>query len=52
MGKEPAGRFEWQTRLTFQPATDNYPRWSPDGTRIVFISYRDGTGEINGGVVV
>jgi hypothetical protein len=37
-----------QTRLTDNPANDFYPDWSPDGTKIVFWSDRDGTnnGEI------
>ncbi len=29
-----------QTRLTNNPANDAWPRWSPDGTRIVFQSNR------------
>jgi Tol biopolymer transport system component len=31
------------TRLTFDPANDVYPIWSPDGSRMVFGSNRDGT---------
>jgi serine/threonine-protein kinase len=30
------------TRFTFDPAPDNYPVWTPDGRRIVFVSQRDG----------
>ena len=30
------------TRFTFDPASDQYPLWSPDGSRIVFGSDRDG----------
>jgi TolB protein len=35
-----------QTRLTNHPARDVYPVWSPDGTRIMFVSNRDGAFEI------
>src|ERR1700730_10873382 len=31
------------TRFTFNPADDYYPIWSPDGSRIVFASTRDGS---------
>ncbi len=31
------------TRLTFDPATDHNPLWTPDGQRIVFDSGRDGS---------
>ena len=32
-------------RLTRDPAFDNYPAWSPDGTRIAFVSNRDVPGD-------
>jgi len=31
-----------QTRFTFDPGTDIFPIWSPDGSRIVFASDREG----------
>jgi Tol biopolymer transport system component len=34
------------TRLTFDPANDVYPAWSPDGSRIVFSSNRDGAANL------
>jgi Tol biopolymer transport system component len=34
------------TRLTFDPAFDDAPMWSPDGTRIVFSSNRSGRGDL------
>ncbi len=33
-------------RLTFDPASDQTPAWSPDGTRIAFSSLRDGNRDI------
>ena len=33
---------ETLTRLTFDPAEDEFPVWSPDGQRIAFSSSRDG----------
>ncbi len=35
-----------QTRLTFDPASDNSPVWTPDGKRIVFFSLRAGSGSV------
>ena len=34
------------TRLTFDPAFDDAPMWSPDGTRIVFSSNRSGPADL------
>src|SRR5205807_4912582 len=33
--------------LTSDPAADRYPIWSPDGTRIAWSSYREGSFQIN-----
>lgn len=34
------------TRLTNDPSSDQYAHWSPDGSKIVFKSSRDGNQEI------
>ncbi len=33
-------------RFTFDPQDDEYPLWSPDGSRIVWTSYREGVGDL------
>jgi TolB protein len=35
-------------RLTNDPAVDFGPRWSPDGTKVAFVSDRDGSPLIDG----
>ena len=43
--------YEWErdtlTRLTFDPANDGKPVWTPDGRHIVFVSTRDKSGAPN-----
>jgi tRNA A-37 threonylcarbamoyl transferase component Bud32 len=36
------------TRLTFDPADDSYPVWSPDDSRVAFLSQRSGGGDVYG----
>ena len=36
-----------QRRLTSHPGVDDSPSWSPDGTRIAFVSARDGGQDIH-----
>ncbi len=33
-------------RITTNPASDSRPRWSPDGTRVAFLSTRDGGSQV------
>ena len=44
-GGSAPGEFEI-TRLTQHESNDQSPNWSPDGLNLVFVSYRDGNGEI------
>jgi Tol biopolymer transport system component len=37
---------ENERRFTFDPAIDEYPFWSPDGSHIVWASTRDGVGNL------
>jgi serine/threonine-protein kinase len=34
------------TRLTFDPAVNQYPAWTPDGRRLLFATGTQGTGEV------
>jgi Tol biopolymer transport system component len=51
---EGSGRDVWlmdlgrgtSTRLTFHPGSDWMPSWSPDGTRVLFVSDRNGIPDI------
>ncbi|HEX9118572.1 MAG TPA: phosphodiester glycosidase family protein, partial [Anaerolineae bacterium] len=40
------GRPDTVRRLTFDPADDLYPAWSPDGSRLAFSSRRGGNSDI------
>lgn len=35
-----------ETRLTDNPSDNAYPRWSPDGQRLLFYSFREGNAEV------
>jgi serine/threonine protein kinase len=35
-----------KTRFTFDPAAENNPIWSPDGSRVVFLSNRNGKADL------
>lgn len=41
-GKTNVSNFSRSTQYSNVSANNYYPRWSPDGTRIVFVSNRDG----------
>lgn len=40
------GNGDAQTNLSRHAGIDTSPRWSPDGSRIAFVSWRDGSSEI------
>ena len=43
---DPRNGLGYPTRLTDDPANDGVPAWSSDGSRIAFMSDRDGNWEI------
>jgi hypothetical protein len=42
----PSDGGDWK-RVVSHPADDAHPAWSPDGTRLAFVSARERTGKLN-----